>query len=382
MKASRILLALVAIAVAGGAWLLMDGRRNPPQPATRHAAPAESDVLRYPAGAPQLSAIHTEPVKAVPLPLAEPLNARVVYNEDVTARISAPIAGRVVALKVQAGDRVRAGQTLLVLDSPDLGSALSDLDKARAGEARQRMALERARTLYRGEAMARKDMEAAEADYASARAETRRASLRLNYLMPGGAVAGGEGYPLRSPVAGVVAERQANPGMEVRPDLPNPLFVVTDPGRVWVTVDLPERLLGKVEVGHAVAIETDAYPDIRFIGRIEKIAPALDPLTRRVVVRCSVDNTGARLKPEMFARVTLLAQADRTALRIPNTALVSDGLYSYVFVEQLPGVLKKRRVALVAQDREFSYTIDSLQAGERIVTGGALLLNSELGVAK
>jgi cobalt-zinc-cadmium efflux system membrane fusion protein len=81
----------------------------------------------------------------------------------------------------------------------------------------------------------------------------------------------------------------------------------------------------------------------------------------------------------MFARVSLLANAATLALRVPNTALVSDGLYSYVFVEQSPGVLQRRRVTLAAEQPDYSYVVNGVQAGERVVTSGALLLNSELG---
>ncbi len=378
MKITCLIVFPLLLVAAGGAAYLLRGHTAAVADAPKIAVASEPDVLRYPAGAPQLTAIRAEPLRQVPLPLAEPLNAQVVYDEDVTARISAPIAGRVLALKAQPGDRVTAGQALLVMDAPDLGSAVADMDKARADEVQKRLALERTKTLYSGEALARKDLEAAEADYAAAQAETRRASLRLKNLSPGARL-GGEGYVLRSPIAGVVADRQVNPGMEISPGMANPLFVVSDPTRLWVMVDLPEKLLSKVAPGNPVSIQVDAYPDTRFAGRIAKIAPALDPQTRRVSVRCSVDNRDGRLKPAMFARVSLLADADKLAFRVPNAALVSDGLYSYVFVEQSPGVLKKRRVSLAAQEPDYSYIVDGLRAGERVVTSGALLLNSELG---
>jgi len=378
MKISRLIVLPLLLVAVGGAAYLLRGHTAAVASAPKIAVASEPDVLRYPAGAPQLTAIRAEPLRQVPLPLAEPLNAQVVYDEDVTARISAPIAGRVLALKAQPGDRVSAGQALLVMDAPDLGSAVADMDKARADEVQKRLALERTKTLYSGEALARKDLEAAEADYAAAQAETRRASLRLKYLSPGARL-GGEGYVLRSPIAGVVADRQVNPGMEISPGMANPLFVVSDPTRLWVMVDLPEKLLSEVAPGNPVSIQVDAYPDTRFAGRIAKIAPALDPQTRRVSVRCSVGNRDGRLKPAMFARVSLLAGADKLAFRVPNAALVSDGLYSYVFVEQSPGVLKKRRVSLAAQEPDYSYIVDGLRADERVVTSGALLLNSELG---
>lgn len=381
MKNAR-LLTVFAVVTAIAAYFIWHAYAPAPHLPATALKVGDPNLLRYPPGAPQLASIHAAPVQQVPLPLAEPLNGRVVYNEDATARISSPINGRVITIKAQLGDRIHAGQTLLVLDSPDLGSAESDLKKAQADATLKHLALTRAQTLYQGEALARKDLETAQADYAAARAEAQRAHLRLRNLAPAGVTAKGEAYPVRSPIAGVIVDRQVNPGMEVRPDLPNPLFVVTDPTQLWINVDLPENLLGKVAVGHPVSIEVDAYPGQLFTGHIEKIAPTLDPVTRRIVLRCSVHDGTGQLKAEMFARVTLLADKGRMAFRIPNTALVSDGLYSYVFVEQSPGVLRKHRVTLVAQDRDYSYSMDSLKPGERIVTSGALLLNSELSVTQ
>lgn len=348
----------------------------------QHKPRVEANVLHYAAGAPQLAAIHSEVVQRVPVPLADPLNGKVTYNENVTARITAPISGRVVAIKAELGDSVHRGQALLIMDAPDLGNAVADSEKANADARLKLMRLNRARTLYQGEALARKDLESAESDYAAATAEAHRAALRLKNLMPDGMKDSNEGYALRSPIDGVVAQRQVNPGEEIRPDLTDPLFTITNPAQVWVTIDLPESLLSGARIGQPVSITVDAYPNRTFNGRIERIAPALDPITRRVAVRCSVDNSGSLLKPEMYARVTLIADADKTAFRIPNTALVSDGLYSYVFVELSPGVLRKQQITLMAQDQIYSYTTMGLQTNERIVTTGALLLNSELGAAK
>jgi cobalt-zinc-cadmium efflux system membrane fusion protein len=380
MKKTAIIIALIAAGLVGAYYQFGSHESKPiPKPS---APVAPLDELRYPAGAPQLSAIHSETLPQLPVPLADPLNAKISYNEDVTARISAPISGRVVSIKAQLGDVVKAGQALLVMDAPDLGNAIADAEKANADARLKQLSLQRAQILYQGEAIARKDVEAAQSDYASAGAEAHRAALKLRNLAPQGLSNSAEGYALRSPIAGVVAQRAVNPGEEVRPDLADPLFTITNPGKVWVTVDLPESLLAKAEIGNPVSINVDAYPDAHFAGRIEKIAPALDPITRRISVRCSVDNSKNLLKPEMYAKVTLLAEADETAFRIPNGAIVSNGLYSYVFVEIAPGVLKKRRITLIAQYRDYSYATQGLSAQDKIVTAGALLLNSELSTAK
>ncbi len=323
------------------------------EPAPASVPKGDAGVLRYDAGAAQLFAIRVKPVEVFPVPLAEPLNGRVTFNENSTSRVSSPIAGRVVALEAQVGDVVSAGDKLAELDSPDMAAAVADSRKAVADEARKKLALERARTLYEGEVLARKDLESAEADFGQARAETRRASQRLNNLSGGGA--DGDRFALRAPISGIVADRQLNPGMEVRPDLPNPLFIITNPARLWVLIDLPERDLSKVAPGHPVSVEVDGWPGERFPARIEKIGEMIDPATRRVQVRCAVANPQHKLKPEMYARVTLLADESRKAARVPNTALVTEGLYSYVFVERDPGVFERRRVALAVQDRDYSY---------------------------
>jgi cobalt-zinc-cadmium efflux system membrane fusion protein len=376
---------IVLAALAGGAAMAIYYGQHRSGPAAEQtaqpgAAPREPGVLRYPAGAPQLSSIKVgEAPPESPVPLAEPLNGRIAYNENFTARVSSPVAGRVVALKAQPGDRVHAGETLLTLDSPDLAQAAADLDKAKADDARKQLAFERAKKLYEGEVLPRKDFESAEADLAQARAETQRARLRLRNLTPSDSP--GEKFALRSPIAGVVAERKANPGLEVRPDLPDPLYVITDPAHLWAIIDLPERNLGKVAEGHMVAVEVDAFPEQRFSARIIKVGVTVDPATRRVQVRCELANPDNRLKPEMYARITLLSDENQRAVRVPNSAIITEGVYSYVFVEKSVGVFEKHRLSLRLQDRNFSYVESGLKAGERIVVSGALLLNSELSAA-
>jgi len=377
-KISNWLIAATGLALLIAAIVLAHGTMTV-TPKAPQVAPGERSVLRYAPESGQLSSIKVQAVQVFPVPLAEPLNGRVTFNENVTARVTSPISGRVVSLTAQVGDTVKAGDTLAVLDSPDLAAAVADLRKARADEARKKPALERAGALYDAGVFARKDLETAEADDRQARAETERATMRLRNLAPSGGEDGR--YAVRAPIAGVVADRQLNPGMEVRPDLPNPLFIITNPARLWVVIDLPERELSKVAPGQPVAVQVDAWQDERFAARIEKIGEVVDPATRRVQVRCSLVNQERKLKPEMYARVTLLADENRTAVRLPNTSLITEGLYSYVFVEQAPGVFKRRRVQLAVQDRDYSYVQSGVEPAERVVVAGAVLLNSELGAA-
>jgi cobalt-zinc-cadmium efflux system membrane fusion protein len=372
-------LALVAGA-AGATWLLPGGTKESLTP--REQPPAakvngERNVLRFPEGAPQLAMIRSELLPSSPVPVAEPLSARVAYDEDVTARIGVGISGRIVALKAAPGDPVRAGQVLAEIDSADFGTAHADLDKARADEERKRLVLARAQDLGAGDGVAAKEVEAAEADYAAARAETARAEQRLNNLNPHGLIVHGQRVGLTSPVGGVVAERTATPGLEVSPGLGTPLFVVTDVRHLWLMVDLPEKLMSRVKRGDNVAVESDAYPDERFAARIVQLGQVLDPNTRRVVARARLDNTSGKLLPEMFVRASVL-QDSGSGVRVPNGAIVNRGVHAFVFVETAPGQFQRRRVMLLTRGSDSSYVGEGLKGGERVVTTGALLLDAEL----
>lgn len=341
------------------------------------ALPAGADVVQFAPNAAQLSSLRMAVVHDGPLPLSDAQNGRVSYDENRTTRISAPVNGRVTRVVAQLGDEVKPGSLLAAIDAPELAAAEADWQKAQADEVRKQRAFERARTLFDGEVLARKDFEAAEADFQQARAETRRAHLRLQNLHGNGQQAGQ--FALSTALGGVVVEKQINPGQEVRPDLPNPLFVISDISSVWVLVDVPERMTSLVHAGQAVQIETDAFADQAISARVEQIGATLDPVTRRFQVRCKVNNPEHKLKPEMFARVAFLADAGH-AIAVPNASLFTEGMYSYVFVETRPGAFVKRRVNLKIKGQERSFVDAGLKDGEKIVTEGAFLLNAEVQV--
>lgn len=354
----------------------LETRREPPP------VQSSADELRFAANAPQLSFLKIKMVETFPEPLVEPLNGRIAYNDNYTARVFSPVAGRVIKIPAEIGMTVKKGDALLVLDSPDFALALADLEKAKADLLRKQEIHERARQLLEIKGIALREVETAAADWQQAKAEFLRAKARLKNLNAEASAAGGQ-FVLRAPLTGVISERQVNAGSEVqaRADADRPLFVITDPHRLWVQIDLPERQLDKISLGDVVSVEVDAYPGETFQGKVTVIGGAVDPLTRRIQVRCDIDNPLLKLKPEMFARVTPIAGEKFRLPRVPNAAIVTQGLYSYVFVEKSPGVLQRRRVTLSLQGIEYAYIREGLQEGERVVTSGALLLNSELGAS-
>ncbi len=378
-KKNVLSFAALLLAALGGYWGWQEIHASQPQ-GTRDkpVAHAASDTLHFATDAPQLAFVQVKPAEAFPEPLIDGLNARIAYDDNYTARVFSSIAGRVTKIAVEAGQQVKAGDSLLWIDSPDYASAASDSLKAEADLLRKKEAFDRAKLLFDVQGLARKDLESAEADWRQADAEAQRAKARMTNLSSN-VVATAEGkFILRAPIGGIVSERQVNAGSEIRPDATNPLFVITDPMHVWVVVDVPEKQIAKVKVGQPISVEVDAYPNEVFPGKVTVISETLDPIMRRFQVRCDVDNSRHKLKPEMYARISPIVDNKSRVPRVPNSALFTQGLYTFIFVEQAPGVLQRRRVSLGLQDADFSYVKEGLRAGERVVTSGAILLNSEL----
>ncbi|WP_157278140.1 efflux RND transporter periplasmic adaptor subunit [Methyloversatilis thermotolerans] len=377
-----VTLPCAVFAVAGLVALRGDGAPATVRP---EGAVAPAHGLTLPPGASQLSFVVTAPAVDVELPVTAPLNARIAMAEDRTARLFSPLAGRIVKLGATLGDTVAAGVALAVIDAPDLGQAAADQRRADADADLKRKALDRARTLMEAEVLPRREFEVAQAESAAAEAEAKRARLRLSALAPAG-VGDGQSLALHSPFAGTVVERNATPGLEVRPDAERPLFVVSDLSSLWLVIDLPEQDLGKLRVGDKLDVRVEAWPERRFDATVARIAPLLDPQTRRVQVRCSLPNPGGELRPEMFARASVLSDSGQHALRVPTTALVSDGLYTSVFVQTAPGRFEKRRVHALRQDAREAYVTPAdagaLKGGDSVVVRGALLLDAEIAESR
>lgn len=343
-------------------------------PPAVQSAPGE---LRYAPGSPQLAYLSLQPVSSTVPPLMEPLPARLVSDEDHTVRLFSPVAGRVTDIPVQLGQTVKAGQVLAWLQAPDYDTAVADLRKAQADNDAKSTAWKRTQSLHEAGVVATRELESAQADARSAQAEVARAAAHVRALGAGGVASDGR-FALRAPIDGVLAERHLNPGQEWRADAADPAFVVTDPGHLDVLADVPEAQARQLHVGQAVRIASDDESLPTMQGRIRSVGVVMDPHSHRVPVRARLDSVPAQARAEMFVRLAPLPDNAASAVAVPNSAIVTTGLKSFVFVEHAPGVLLKTPVTLALRGRDTSYVGDGLSAGQRVVTKGALLLDAEL----
>ncbi|MGZ5089160.1 MAG: efflux RND transporter periplasmic adaptor subunit [Usitatibacter sp.] len=333
----------------------------------------------FPKGSPGAERLGVERVEP-PMERDLVLPARLTWDEDHTVRVFPPFAGRVTRLIAKVGDRVAAGQPLVEMMSPDFGQAQADARKAQADLALASQALERQKDLNSHGVSSQKDLQQAEADHARARAEADRAVGRLASY--GHAVGGGNSFVLKSPVAGTVVERNLNPGQELRPDQPGaPLFVITDPTRLWVVVDATEADLPSLKVGIPLVITSNQFPEDAFAGELTQLSDFVDPSTRTLKARGVVPNPNHVLKGEMFvsARVKVPKGEYPT---VNSKAVYLSGVRNYVFVRSADGAFTRRSVR-VGRDTEGRVPVLSgLKEGEEAVVAGNLFLEQILSTTK
>jgi len=348
-------------------------------PAEEPPHKVEGTTIIFPAGSHKADDIRTRDLALRPAPLTR-LNGRLAWNEDVTVRVYTPYGGRVERILVQPGATVKKGQPLAVIASPDFGQTQAEARRAAADHALAEKNLARLRELADNGVASRKDLQTAETDLARARTELERTERRLA-LHGGRREAVDQTYTLASPIAGIVVERNINPGQELRPDqnAPGapPLFVVTDPTQLWAIIDAAERDLPRLQVGRAITVNTPAYRDEHFRARITAISDFLDPATRSVKVRASLNNTGRRLKADMFVTAEVESDHERVLL-VPTKAVYFQEGKNYAFVLEGDGRYARREVQLDDVYGDEVEVIEGLNAGEKVVTQGALMLQQIL----
>lgn len=311
-----------------------------------------------------------------PAPVMESVAGKIAYDETVTARISAPVSGRIISPLPVLGAKVNVGDPLIELDSPELGRAKEKYANALADARLAQGAFERAKSLFEHGVLPHKELQEAENALTHARDDVSQGLMHLHNLGVEDEKINNR-YWVRSPIAGIITERHVNPGLEVRPDLPDPLFVVSDLSHLWVYMNVFEKDIGLVHVGTEVSVTVVAYPNEQFPAVVEYIDKLVDEQTRSIKVRCRVANDQGQLLPAMFASVDIRSGPENTAVVVPLTALFTEGEGDQVFVKIGDGHYKQREVKVRLRMRDRAVIAEGLETGETIVSEGALLLRTE-----
>jgi len=373
----KTLLLIVALV-----WLGACGRAEEPSASSAATTTAQKATSR-PADA--ASRVETSVVAYSSERAALTLAGKVAYGEDRYSKISSPVQGRVVEVRAKLGDHVKAGDVLLVVDSPDITAAYSDFVKESSELEYATRAYGLAKDLYETRALPQKDLKQAENELVKARAEFRRAKERLLSLKVSAAELEkplaeqkiSSRFELKSPLEGTVVERTVTPGSSVGGDPSQVLFTVADLGKLQMVADVYERDLALVKVGQVARVTVEAYPDIGFPAAVAAIGDVVDPNTRTIKVRAWVNNEARKLKPEMFARLHIEIGDATSFLTIPKEAVLEIDGKEFVYVEEAQGRFVKRQVKVGTASGEQVRILEGLQPGERIVTKGAVLIKGQ-----
>jgi cobalt-zinc-cadmium efflux system membrane fusion protein len=348
--------------------------QGPAKPDSGPLLVREGDRVIVPEGSPLRAKLTVEAVAEQQIQRTLVLPAVVEADPSRLVKVLPPLAGRITQLKVQLGERVKEGQPLAVLDSPDLGTAYADHERATVLLELARKNRDRARELSKIGGAAVRELQQAETDYVTADVEHHRADARLKQI----GVNPETSDPMRTltiaaPIAGSVIELDVGAGAFWN-DPNASLLTIANLSSVWVTANVPEKDTALVAKGQPVEVVFAAFSNEAFKGEVLFVSDVLDPDTRRTKVRIVFPNPEIRLKPNMFANVSFL-EAPQMVATVPATALVMKNDGDRIFVEVAPWTFVPRPVEINYQQGNSAVIKSGLVAGERAVVKGGVLLN-------
>ncbi len=323
-----------------------------------------------------------EPAQVVELAVVQKVSGRIEANEQRTTRIGSSITGRVTQVMAEVGDRVKAGQPLAKLASPELSNAQLGFLRALSATKLAERSVERAQQLVTADVIGHAELQRREVELSVARAELRAATdqLRLIGLSESLIERLRETGALASEVAitanrtGIVVERKVSQGQVAQPG--DPLFTVADLSNVWVVGALPEQDANSVHLNQLVEVEVAAIGKQKLKGRIVFVSDTVQQDTRTVPIRTSVENPKFELKPQMLATLHLSGGL-RKQLAVPGSAVVRENDKDYVFVQIEKNHFRLTEVELDPAAGELRPVRKGITEGTSIVVDGSFHLNSQ-----
>ncbi len=307
------------------------------------------------------------------------VTATIQANQDKLARVAPRVAGKVIKVMANLGDKVKAGQPLALIDSIEIGEAQSGYAQAVTEHSLAKASMERADKLYAEQVIPQKDYLRVQADFEKAKAVLRAASDKRQALgIAGKSSAAGANtsvYSVSIPFAGTIIEKDAVLGELAQSD--KTLFSIADLSIVWVETKLYEKDLGKIKLGAAALISTAAYPGETFKGKITYISSISDKDTHTVSARVEVPNADGRLKLEMFANASISTNTSTKTLSLPEDAVVLIQGQPTVFVQEAD-IFEPRAVDLGEKLRNKVILKSGVAAGEKVVISGAYALKAKM----
>ncbi len=368
-----------------------------PHAKSYETAPSKAELPRYVPTAAEWASLTIEPVAEHQFRAEHATEGKIAVNEDSSTPIFSPFAGRVTKLLVKPSDKVERGQPLFIVEATDTVQGLNDfvaalgaLNSARSKLNLAQIVEKRANDLYAGKAVPLKDWQQSQNDLTTAQNDVRSAETALEAVHNRLRILGrseeqisafqetrqiSADTPINSPIAGTVVQRKVGPGQYISTGASDPVFVIGDLSTVWLMAFVRETEASGVAVGQEIAFSLLAMPGSQFKARIDYVAAAIDPATRRLLVRATIDNKDGLFKPEMFANVTIYSGGERPSVGVPKQALIYEGERVRLWVAHDDKSIELRNIQPGLTNGDLVEVRTNLKAGEKIVTRGSLFID-------
>ena len=388
--------ALVALAGAGGAYAFakIGGTKSGH---SEVSSQSRKGFQRYTPSAAEWASLTIQPVSERSFRAEHVTEGKIAIDEDRSTPVFSPYAGRVTKLLAKPGETLKQGQPLFTIEAADTVQAQNDFVAAMTSQNKAKSALElsdiqfkRAKDLYEGHAIPLKDYQQAEATQVQAQNDMRSSVTALEAARNKLRILGFTDETIKafrekgvinpeitiySPIAGTVVQRKIGPGQYVSSGASDPVFVIGDLSTVWLTAFVRESDAAAVCIGQDISVNVMALPGRSLTARINYVAAAIDPNTRRLLVRATIDNKDGLLKPEMFANVTIYSAGDRAAPAVPKQALIYEADKVRIWVAREDKSVELRQIKTGLINGNLVEVTSNLNPGEQIVTKGSLFID-------
>ena len=393
----RVIVGVAVLAIAGVGLFGFLQNRQPSQSHSEVSSQSRKGPQRYNPTPAEWASLTIQPVTERAFREERVTEGKIAVDEDRSTPVFSPYAGRVTKLLARPGDSVNQGQPLFVIEAADNVQAQNDFIAAMTAANKAKLAHDlaqlqdrRAKDLFEGKAVPLKDYQQSQATLFQAQNDLRSTQTALEAARNKLRILGltdeaittfqekGRINPettISAPIAGTVVQRKIGPGQYVNSGASDPVFVIGDLSSVWLTAFVRETQTSAVAVGQELTFSVLALPGRVLTGRINYVAAAIDPATRRLLVRAIVDNSRGQLRPEMFATVTIYAPGDAPSVGVPKTALIYEGDQVRVWVAHEDKTIELRQVKIDLTNGDLVEVKGNLTPGELIVTKGSLFID-------
>jgi cobalt-zinc-cadmium efflux system membrane fusion protein len=284
------------------------------------------------------------------------------------------MSGNVLSIPVELGDFVKQGQILATVRSSEVADFQRQLLDAKADVALSEKNLQVSKELFAGKINSEKDVIAAEKELEKAKAELARIQEVYHiYNLKDGST-----YNITAPMSGFIVFKDVAQNEQLRSDKSDAIFSIAQIDEVWVLANVNESDISRVSVGYEAEIKTISYPNIRFIGKIDRIFNAIDPDTKAMKVLIKIPNKDLLLKPEMNATVAIHYSEDKKLITIPSSSVIFDKSKNWVMVFKNRTDIETRQVEVYRQLGDLTYITDGIKDGEKVISKNGLMIYDAL----